>query len=181
MMDNFERFIKENKQAFDVHKADQDKLWQGIASQLDEESKPKVIPLWKSSKLRIAASVILLLGLSLMTFLMVQQPDTTMEGYASEELLEIDMHYQNLVFQQVQLVKNHPRLSTEDKEEFLSFMDELDEEYGQLKLEMQNNLDNERVLEAIVNNYKKRIELIENLLEQISASKKEMDYEGYIL
>ena len=60
-------------------------------------------------------------------------------------------------------------------------MDELDEEYKQLKLEMQHNLDNELVLEAIVNNYKKRIELIENLLKQINASKKEMDYEGYIL
>ena len=51
----------------------------------------------------------------------------------------------------------------------------------QLKLEMRDNLDNERVLEAIVNNYKKRIELIENLLKQINASKKEIDYEGYTL
>ena len=81
----------------------------------------------------------------------------------------------------MQLVKNHPKLSADDKEEFLSFMDELDREYQQLKLEMRNNLDNERVLEAIVANYKKRIELIENLLRQINASKKEMDYEGYIL
>ena len=104
-----------------------------------------------------------------------------MDAYANEELLEIDMHYQHLVYQQVQLVKNHPKLSASDKEEFLSFMDELDVEYQQLKMEMRNNLDNERVLEAIVANYKKRIELIENLLKQINASKKEMDYEGYVL
>ena len=104
-----------------------------------------------------------------------------MEGYVNEELFDIDMHYQDLVHQQVQLVKNHPRLTERDKEEFLSFMDELDNEYEQLKVEMQNNLDNELVLEAIVNNYRKRIELMENLLEQIDASKKEIDYEGYTL
>lgn len=181
MMDNFEKYIKENKHAFDVHKVDRDKLWQGIASQLEEEAKPKVIPLWKSTKFRVAASIVLLLGLSFTALFTLKGPDPNMDAYASEELLEIDMHYQHLVYQQVQLVKNHPNLSDEDKKEFLSFMDELDVEYGQLKLEMHNNLDNQRVLEAIVANYKKRIELIENLLKQINASKKEMEYEGYTL
>ncbi|PWL39512.1 hypothetical protein DKG77_01355 [Flagellimonas aquimarina] len=181
-MDNFEKYIKENKEAFNIHKVDKDKLWQGITSQLEEDDQVKVIPLWKSRKLRVAASIILLLGLSLTTFLMVSNPVSQVgEGYASEELLDIDMYYKNLVYQQVQLVKNHPTLAAEDKEEFLSFMDELDYEYEQLRLEMQNNLDNELVLEAIVNNYKKRIELIENLLKQINASKNETDYEGYIL
>ena len=181
-MDNFEKYIKENKEAFNVHKVDKDKLWQGIATALEEKEAPKVIPLWKSGKFRIAASVVFLVGLSLVTFLMLGNPNAQeMDGYASEELFEIDLHYKNLVYQQVQLVKNHPKLSTADKDEFLSFMDELDEEYDQLKLEMKSNFDNERVLEAIVNNYKKRIELIENLLKQINASKNEMDYEGYIL
>ncbi|MEX0313519.1 MAG: hypothetical protein AB3N18_05035 [Allomuricauda sp.] len=181
-MDNFEKYIKENKQAFDVHKMDKDKLWGNIAAQLDEEEKGKVIPLWRSYKLRVAASIVLLIGLSIMGFLLLTEPASpSMESYATEELFEIDLHYKNLVFQQVQLVINHPKLTSEDKEEFLSFMDELDEEYEQLKLEMQNNLDNELILEAIVNNYKKRIELIENLLKQINASKNEMDYEGYIL
>ena len=181
-MDNFEKHIKENKQAFNIHKVDKDKLWQGITSQLEEEDKIKVIPLWKSRKLKVAASIILLMGLSLTVFLMVSNPASQVrEGYASEELLDIDMYYKNLVHQQVQLVKDHPALAANDKEEFLSFMDELDDEYEQLKLEMQNNLDNELVLEAIVNNYKKRIELIENLLKQINASKNETDYEGYIL
>ncbi|MCL6267065.1 hypothetical protein [Flagellimonas myxillae] len=181
-MDNFEKYIQENKEAFNVHKVDKDKLWQGITDQLDKKEEPKVVPLWRSGKLRIAASVVFLIGFSLIAFFLVGSPASQeIEGYANEELFEIDLHYKNLVYQQVLLVKNHPKLSEMDKDEFLSFMDELDQEYEQLKLEMQDNLDNERVLEAIVNNYKKRIELIENLLKQINASKNEMDYEGYIL
>ena len=61
-------------------------------------------------------------------------------------------------------------------------MDELDAEYEVLKKEMQKNLDNEQVLEAIVGNYKKRIELIENLLHQLNESKKpDEDEYGYTL
>ncbi|MBS9462722.1 hypothetical protein KIM67_09885 [Flagellimonas sp. 389] len=181
-MDNFEKYIKENKQAFEIHKVDKDKLWHGISLELDEKSKVKTIPFWKSSTLKIAASVAFFMGLSVMAFLILSAPsEKNIEGYVNEELFDIDMHYQDLVHQQVQLVKNHPKLTESDKEEFLSFMDELDQEYEQLKLEMQDNLDNELVLEAIVNNYRKRIELMENLLKQINASKKEIDYEGYTL
>ena len=60
-------------------------------------------------------------------------------------------------------------------------MDELDDEYAILKLEMKKNIDNERVLEAIIGNYKKRIELIEKLLKQINDSKKTIEEYGYTL
>ena len=94
---------------------------------------------------------------------------------------EIDMYYQNMVKAQVNLVKNNTNISTSNKEDFLDFMIELDEEYKILKLDLSDNLDNQRVLEAIISNYKKRIELIENLLEQINDSKNNTDDNAYIL
>ncbi|NAS13568.1 hypothetical protein [Poritiphilus flavus] len=181
MMDEFEKYINENRAEFDQHKADRSKMWAAIESELDA-SKPKVIPLWRSRKWRIAAAVIAVFGL-FAALTLINRPDSFSgeDQIVSKELLEIDMYYQNLVSAQVQLVQNHPQLSVEDKEEFLAFMDELDEEYEILKLEMSKNLDNERVLEAIVSNYKKRIELIENLLRQINESKKSNDEDVYIL
>ena len=61
------------------------------------------------------------------------------------------------------------------------FINELDEEYEMLKLELGQNLDNQLVLEAIIGNYKKRIELIENLLHQINNSKQTTSKDEYIL
>ncbi|TMM57409.1 hypothetical protein FEE95_13065 [Maribacter algarum] len=178
-MDNFEKHIRENASEFDEHKADRSKMWAKISQEL-EVQEPKVIPLWKSPMLRIAASLLLLLGLA--GFIGKQVFGSSVETqYASKELLDIDMHYKSLVSYQVKLVQNNPNLSNEDKTEFLSFMDELDAEYEQLRIEMQNNLDNERVLEAIVSNYKQRIELIENLLKQINNSKLNDDDYGYTL
>jgi len=179
-MDQFEKHIRDNKAVFDDHRADREKIWANIASQLNEE-RPKVIPLWKSPMLRIAASILILLGISGAIGFNFFAGPTTEAQFVSQELQDIDMHYQGLVTYQVQLVQNNSQLSDADKEEFLSFMVELDAEYEQLKLEMQNNLDNEQVLEAIVANYRKRIELIENLLQQLNESKiKEDDY-GYTL
>ncbi|MGB5556192.1 MAG: hypothetical protein WBM83_16165 [Flavobacteriaceae bacterium] len=179
-MDNFEKHIRENAAAFDDHKADKAKMWAHIAGELKTEA-PKVVPFWRSTMLRVAATLLILLGIAGFIGLQLFGPANTETQYASKELLDIDMHYKGLVSYQVQLVKDNPNLSEEDKAEFLSFMDELDAEYGQLRLEMQKNLDNELVLEAIVSNYKKRIELIEKLLKQINDSKIQDEDYGYTL
>ncbi|BFP43061.1 hypothetical protein FGF1_39060 [Flavobacteriaceae bacterium GF1] len=179
-MDNFEKHIRENAAQFNEHKADRAKLWANISAEL-HQPEPKVIPLWKRPMLRIAASIVLLLGIAGFIGLSVLSGGATETQYVSKELLEIDMHYKGLVSYQVQLVQNNPNLSEMDKAEFLSFMDELDAEYETLRDEMRNNLDNERVLEAIVANYKKRIELIENLLRQLNDAKKSDEDYGYTL
>lgn len=179
-MDNFERHIRKNRAAFDDHRADRAKLWAHIEARL-EPTKPDVVPLWKSPFFRLAASVLVILGISGLIGISVLGGSNAENTFVSEELQDIDRHYKGLVAYQVQLVRENEQLSEADKAEFLSFMDELDAEYGQLKLEMRNNLDNELVLEAIVANYRKRIELIENLLHQLKESKlKDEDY-GYTL
>jgi len=180
-MDNFEKHIRENASEFDDHKANRAKMWAKISEEL-EPKKPKVVPLRRSPLLRIAATVVLLFGIgSFVWFNNTGSNESQSTQYADKELLDIDMHYKGLVSYQVKLVQNNPDLSEADKKEFLSFMDELDTEYEQLRLEMRNNLDNERVLEAIVANYKQRIELIENLLKQINDSKISDDNYGYTL
>ncbi|WP_350288586.1 hypothetical protein [uncultured Croceitalea sp.] len=178
-MDNFEKHIRNNAAEFDEHKADRTKMWAKISTELEKEE-PKVIPLWKSPMIRVAASFLLLLGIASFIGLSIFGGDEQTQ-YASKELMDIDMHYKNLVSYQVKLVQNNPNLTDDDKAEFLSFMDELDAEYEILRIEMRNNLDNGRVLEAIVANYKKRIELIENLLKQINDSKSQDEDYGYTL
>ncbi|GAA3608103.1 hypothetical protein Q4Q39_10125 [Flavivirga amylovorans] len=174
-MDNFEKYIKENKALFDVHKADKSKLWSNIESGLNKpDSNTKTIKLWSMPLFKVAATVFIALGLfSLINISLIGKANkNTQNNVALQELNDINSHYKGLVAYQVKLVNKSTQLSSEEKKEFLSFMDELDIEYELLKVELQKNVDSERILEAIVINYKKRIELIENLLEQINSSKK---------
>lgn len=180
-MDNFEKNIKNNKHLFDEFKADKSKLWANIEAGLDKpDSKPKVIKLWQTPMFKIAASILLAIGI--FSIISIGGANSSQQDtIVSQELNDIDMHYKGLVAYQVKLVKRNTKLSSEEKNEFLSFIDELDKEYEVLKLELQRNLDSERVLEAIVINYKKRIELIENLLKQINSSEKLNEDHEYIL
>ncbi|WP_405207012.1 hypothetical protein [Aquimarina sp. LLG6339-5] len=185
-MDDFEKHIRENKLQFDEHKADKAKLWERIELELDTTSKTKKIKTlkhWNSPFLKIAASILIVLGVfSLMNLYTSSTNSMTKQNQAvNQELQDIDTYYKGLVSFQVELVKKNSKLTESDKEDFLSFMGELDKEYLLLKEEMKENLNNEYILEAIVQNYKKRIELIENLLEQIKDSKKSDENEGYIL
>lgn len=178
-MDDFEKHIREHTHQFDDHKADKTKLWKQIESKLDDP-KPKVFSIRKATFLKIAASILIIFGvfsIAKVGLEITRSNDTAM----NQELKDIDSYYRGLVSFQVQLVKNNKKLSSEDKEEFLSFMEELDKEYLLLKEEMSKNLDNQYILEAIIDNYKKRIDLIENLLEQLNNTKKIDTNEGYIL
>lgn len=176
-MDNFEKHIRKNAHRFDGHQPDAEKMWANIAEGLRDDKVHKVT-FWKSPFLRIAASVLILLGIaSAVAITKVTRDTDVQESYAANELTDIDQHYRGLVAYQVRLVKDHPKLSEEEKKEFLSFMDELDREYEDLRSEMRKELNNKLLLEAIIANYKKRIELIENLLEQING--KEIKNENY--
>ncbi|WP_291865308.1 hypothetical protein [Maribacter sp.] len=180
MMDNFEKKIRDNKEFFDDKKADRKKMWDAISMELETEP-TKVIPFWKFPIFKVAASILLIVGLFTITGPLVLNNAGIETSYANKEILDIESHYEGLVAYQVKLVQNHPVLTKDDKVEFLSFMQELDDEYYLLKLEMRKNLDNELILEALIGNYKKRIELIENLLKQINSSKKINDDYGYTL
>ena len=181
-MDKLEKQIRENRSFFDEHKADKSKIWDAIASNLDQQE-PKVIHLWKSSKFRVAAGIAILVGLFFLfnTFNREQHEYRAQNSSSSKELQEVDIYYKNLVSYQVQLVQKSSKLSPQEKLEFLSFMDELDLEYNELKLELKKNINSEFILEAIIKNYQKRIELIENLLSQINDSKKIPNDDEYIL
>jgi len=183
MMDNFEKQIKEKKLLFDDKKADKTKLWGHIESRLDESDKRvKVVSFRKFALFKIAAGFAVIVGLfAVIVFLQYFNPEEK-NVVINSELRDTNSYYQTLVTHQVELVKNHPKLTSADKKEFLSFMETLDEEYEILRSELESNLDNDRVLEAIVENYKKRIEIIENFLRQINDTKElNQDENVYIL
>ncbi|UNY99031.1 hypothetical protein MQE36_01460 [Zhouia spongiae] len=181
-MDDFEKNIKEQRALFDEYKADRSKLWKNIEAGLEQtKNSSKVMRLWQSRMFKVAATIVIVLGISGMIHIMSSAVTGRQSRVLNRELTAIDMHYNGLVARQIKLINSNTRLSPQEKKEFLSFMDELDEEYEMLKRELYKNLDSERVLEAIVINYKKRIELIENLLKQINSSKEMNNEHEYIL
>ncbi|WP_405412187.1 hypothetical protein [Maribacter sp. Asnod1-A12] len=180
-MDNIEKHIRQNLSQFDQEKADRSKIWANINEALQQNS-PQEIPFRRRPIFRIAASLLLIIGLAGLTGIYVlgkNEPSST--EYTTNQILEIDKHYRGLVAYQVDLLEKEVKLSADDKAEFLTFMKELDDEYRKLKEETSNNVNNKKVLQAIVANYKKRIELIEDLLKQLNEVDTKANNDDYIL
>lgn len=178
MKDDFEKYIMHHKSEFDDHQVDKLKLWKGIDDRLPKPQKD-VIPLWKTIAFRVAASVVFFIGI-VMSFLMFNQASNE-TNIVYVELNEIDMHYKELVNHQIQLIKNTSKLSEEERADFLLFLDDLDKEYRELKLELKDNVNNQKILEAIISNYRKKIQLMENLLKRSNQSNSNYDEKEYIL
>lgn len=178
MMDEFEKNIMQNTDAFGGQRPDREKMWANIEERLPKKE-ARQIPFWKNTKLRFAAGFALLFGLaSLIYFSVSTTQNNSLAESMPAELLEINMHYKKLVDFQLKKLEANSELSPEEKTEFVDYITSLDEENEFLKIELSKNLDNQEVLEAIVANYKKQIELIERLLQRLNHTPKNNQDEG---
>lgn len=183
MMEHFENFIRKHRRSFDDHHLDTERLWSKIEQSLHEKEVKK-ISYWRNPSYQIAASFLLLIGILISGFLIydIKREGPFIPAPMEQELTKINLHYTATINHYRKRLEQHPGLSRNDKEDFLRFLNRLDLEYNELQAELQNNVNNERVLEALVQNQKIRIELIENFLSQIKRSTKEKEnYEGYSL
>ncbi len=175
MKDALEKYIIENKNQFDDYTLDETdklKLWSQISEEISE-NQGKIIPLWKRSWVRVAASVVLFMGFAYTLY--ISNADNFQNQMVNQELLEIDSHYGSLLESQVALIKTHPKLSEDDREDFLLLIDDLDDEYNSLKEELEQDIDNQIIIEAIIANYRKKLQLMEDLLKRKYSNENSID------
>jgi len=176
-MDNLEKFIKENRADFDPEKAPLD--WKSIAS----DTSPKVEKK-NTNWIWIAAGFVLLIGLGSLFFLQQQTPVNTAQikkksspntkaveeialGDISEEHAQIELHYTALVNDRLDLLK-----ALNPDPEMMAEIDELEMEYEQLKKELGRGSNDEVIVEAMIENYRLKLEILEALLEGLQNAKK---------
>lgn len=176
--DKLKNYIKAHRPEFDEYQADKDALWTRINDALPSPE-PKIIPIWKRTSWRVAASVVVLIGCGWFFF---NTSESNSEGaLVHQELVEVDTYYQAIVNSQVRLIKDNPNLSKNDQADFLLLIDDLDEEYSKLKTELKEGINDQKIMQAIIHNYRKKIELMEKLLEKSYPLKNEHDETEYTL
>lgn len=183
-MDKLERYIRENAALLDSHEPDRERIWEQLEQQLDQREMLLGRPIWSSNYFRVAAGLLVVLGCAIV-FALIGRPSPSggiQPGPIERELGDIDRYYQGLIERQLQLIQKDRELPANYKIEFLNVLETLEEEYAVLRYELDRDLDNTVVLRAIVMNYKKRIELLERLLERTEQSDKYQEKnEMYVL
>ena len=174
--DNFERFIQENKQGFGPEGGAPD-VWDKVTKRTPEA---RTIPFnWGKLAYR-AASVTAIFIASYYFHAYTANTGGTDEGLLTEEnlnsplfkeLLEADVYYTAQIKYKKEelfsLASDSPGL----QKDVVNELADLDKVLLELKDDLSDEADNQEVVEAMMQNYMLKLEILEDMLEQIKMKK----------
>jgi hypothetical protein len=173
--DRLEEFILENREQFDDLQPRQE-VWDRI-----EKRKAPVLAIgWKNIAWRAAAVIIIFFSSYAFFRLTDKDPVQPSGGLYSGvpedqsplagEFREAEMYYTSQIeFMRAEVI----RLSDGDPDirEIIDMeMVDLDKIFQELKSDLQDNTDNEEVIEAMIQNYRIKLEILEEILSQLKQS-----------
>ncbi len=175
-MDNWKKLIKENEEAFNGEQP-QDIFFEKIAPKIEGKKEPKMIRL--SLVWQMAASIVVVFGLILFFLLHNEKPvensvtaDERPKHETNEkmvlakldpQLAEAEYYYVSQIDDLMEEV-GKKELSPDVKE----LIKQLDTEFNLLKKEMSDHVNSDQIIEALIENYRLKIKLLEKILESYS-------------
>jgi len=175
MSDRLEDFVKQQREQFDLHEPDPS-IWLKI--------NPANVPVVKERRpmrwLRVAAAVAMIFGGSTagLYFLTGEKAESEQLSNALYlEIQETEQYYSQMVTQRYDELKPFLTENPGAQQMLADDMEELDEVYLELKEDLKDNVSNPEVIEAMVLNYRVKLEILEDLLNQLNE-KENQDYEN---
>jgi hypothetical protein len=185
MEDKFEKFIADNREAFEFHEPDP-KIWKRIEGNL----RFRIRPGWRHILQRVAVVAVIFTASYVVNEMIHRYTHGEQKAHhaatksnAVPGLTEAEAYYTSLLNQKMDELKpvmaNCPALA----EELNYDMSGLDSVYIDLKKDLKDNMANEEVVEAIIENYRLKIRILEELLSEIKPHEDEClsKNEGYAL
>ncbi|HRY99060.1 MAG TPA: hypothetical protein P5550_08390 [Bacteroidales bacterium] len=172
--DHLERFIRDHRPEFDDQLPDPG-VWDRIRSGMELQQR-RTLP-WKTYLVRVAA-VLLIFALSWLVHDMVDQyvpagkgPEQGAISAQAEELFEAEAFYT----QQIQTMQEEVFLLTRSEPEvqhdIRTELSELDSVYADLKRDLRDDAANEEIIAAMIQNYRLKIAILTDILEQLQESR----------
>ena len=165
--DRLEEFIKNNREAFDRHEPSE-KVWKNISC-ATRDTKMVRLPL---QFVRVAAVLTIIVA----TTVLLTKTGIFPSGKQAEtgdpelrELMEAEAFYAHQVNGKLKEIQKCYYTFPELKDEIESDLNELEMMYNELKVDLKENIANKTVIEAMIENNRNRLKLVDEVLEQINC------------
>lgn len=169
--DQLEDFIRENRDQFDTLEPSPD-MWGRIQK---AQKKPTIKP-WRSITAKAAAvAAIFMLGYLFSLWMGHQGPSELLTEETTETTPELIMfkeariYYSSLISDREQqlfhLTADNKQLQEEIKEEFMH----LDRSFKSLENDLSDQVAGEEILEAMIQHYRLKLDMLEDMLSQIKS------------
>lgn len=171
--DPLESFINDNRHEFDPMEPS-DKVWEKISSRLEQEQPSVEVPSRRLTWLRVAVmiGVVLLVPAILYTLMKPGQKQTVKAIVVDpevQELMEAEAYYAQEVTGKMQEIEKCYQVNPELRMEIEGDLNELEAMYRSLKNDLRDNIANKEVIEAMIENNRNRVKIVDEVLEQINC------------
>jgi hypothetical protein len=181
MSERLEDFIGNNRPAFDDLEPSAN-IWNNIAKELDAWDNEQ--PLKKREAktfslafvLKVAASVIVVMGLGFALFLSNQKPVPVELSDINPAYARQQVHYASLIESKRTRLKLVAKFDPQLYNEFNAELIKMDANYKKLNIDLATSPNQERVLKAMIRNLQIQTEVLNqqlNVIEQFNQSKKD--------
>lgn len=173
--DKLEKYVLDQRERFDDLEPDPG-IWDRI-----ETRKPKVIRIdWKGISWKAAAVAAIFIASYFFHDYMASRKEG-MQGFMAEnsgeagspilqELIEAEAYYTSMINLKKEEVFRLTSNSPDIQKEIDTEMVELDKVFEELKDDLKDNADNEEVIEAMIQNYRIKLDILEEMLYRLKQS-----------
>ena len=154
MRDNLKDFVESNSEDFEVYPFDAQKGWNEIADTFEVNRKKTYWPLG------VAASIAVLFITSILVI-------SNSGDQEISEVKEIEGFYEEAISHKISLVKNQI-----GDDEILQDLAAMDVAFAELKADLNENVDNEEVIAAMMENYRLKLKILEEILLELEKEGK---------
>lgn len=169
--DRLESFVNENRHEFDPIEPS-DKIWEAISNRLEEKPQQKNR---KFTWMKVAAAMVAVvaIGSAIVYQNVVSDQVQTAKAVQADpevqELIEAEAYYAQEVTGKMAEIQKCYKVNPELKSEIEGDLTELETMYLSLKNDLKENISNKEVIEAMIENNRNRMKLVDEVLEQINC------------
>ncbi len=167
-MKQLEEFIKNNRDSFDDELPSGD-LWEKIEAKLENKT---VRPL---TRIRIISAIAAMLAIALISAFLINHSHhqgmkvTNKLDPEMQELLETEAYYASMVNGKMNEIEKCYHIYPELKTDIEADLQQLDLMYRELRNDLNDNFYNREVIEAMIQNNRVRLEMVDRVLKQINC------------
>lgn len=156
MRDSLKEHIENSREEFELYPFDNDKEWSNIAEKINPR-KEKKDP-WRL--LGIAACISAIIGCTIFFMNPVNNQNS--------EIAELEQYYNGEINQKITLIKGQLK-----DEHILKDLNEMDAAFAELKADLKDNVDNQEVVTAMMENYRLKLQILEEILTELEKENRE--------
>lgn len=172
-MKKLEQIFKDNAESFEMHNPEDGHL-ERFLNKL-EESHKKRNQAWATPFLKVAAVVVFVIVSGVVGYqIRNMQTNHYSLGAVSPEYREVELFYTSNINNQLNLIHQLGSFdNTQDQKILTGELSYMDEMYLQLEKELKLNPDDERIIQAMIEHYQVKTNILNRIIEQLYQIKKQ--------